>query len=148
MSTLKRPLTKKIRLSFRGNEPVLGYCNNINLYNHFPIGLIIISKIEISSRRESEIRETIKYEAYDLKIKYINKQASEIFELNENDNKRKIHEQLTQFKKFDKNQTTEKTLDNILFNSNRENEYYGFFKNQISLIYVKYKIDSEDLYMC
>ena len=148
MSTLKRPITKKIRLSFRGNEPILGYCNNINLYNHFPIGLIIISKIEISSRRESEIRETIKNEACDLKIKYINQQATELFELNENDNKRKIHEQLTQFKQFDKNQITEKTLDNILFNSNRENEYYGFFRNQISLIYVKYKIDSEDLYIC
>ena len=78
----------------------------------------------------------------------MNQQASELFEIKEGDNYLKIHEQFKQFKKFDKIKTTDETLDSILFNNNRENEFYGSFKNQISFIYVKYKINNEDLYIC
>ena len=151
MSRLKRPLTKNFRLSTNGKEPILNYCNNSNLYNNFPVGLIIISKIElISCRRVGDVnayKESVESEESEVKIKYINQQASEIFDLKENDNIEKIHEQLRQFKKFDKNQITEKTLDYVLFSPNIENEYYGFFKNQISLIYVKYKTNNEETYI-
>ena len=151
MSRLKRPLTKNFRLSTNGKEPILNYCNNSNLYNNFPVGLIIISKMElISCRRVGDVnayKESVESEESEVKIKYINQQASEIFDLKENDNIEKIHEQLRQFKKFDKNQITEKTLDYVLFSPNIENEYYGFFKNQISLIYVKYKTNNEETYI-
>ena len=104
----------------------------------------------ISCRRVGDAnayKESVESEESEVKIKYINQQASEIFDLKENDNIEKIHEQLRQFKKFDKNQITEKTLDYVLFSPNIENEYYGFFKNQISLIYVKYKTNNEETYI-
>jgi hypothetical protein len=151
MSRLKRPLTKNFRLSTNGKEPIINYCNNSNLYNNFPVGLIIISKIElISCRRVGDAnayKESVESEESEVKIKYINQQASEIFDLKENDNIEKIHGQLRQFKEFDKNKITEKTLDYVLFSPNIENEYYGFFKNQISLIYVKYKTNNEETYI-
>ena len=148
MSILKRPFTKNLRLSLTRKDPF--FSNNLTLYNNFPVGLFIISKVELSSCRKNEEsckESVIENEEADLKIKYINQNANEIFELNENDNTKKIHNQLSQYKKFDKNQITEITLDNILFNSNIQNEYYGFFKNKISLIYVKFKICNEDLYI-
>ena len=150
MSKLKRPLTKNFHISIRGDEPILNYCNNLSINNYFPVGLIIISKMDlISSKRDCEsILESKENEESEVKIKYINQQAAEIFDLNENDNVKKIHYQLKQFKQFNKNQITDETLDEILFDPNREKEYYGFFKNQISLIYVKYRINNEDLYIC
>ena len=149
MSKLKRPLTRNARLSIRGDEPILNYGNNLTINNYFPVGLIIISKMDlVSSKRESDSLLESNENEEDVKLKYINQQATDIFDLNENDNMKKIHYQFKQFKKFHKNQITEETLDEILFNPNRENEYYGFFKNQISLIYVKYRINNEDLYIC
>jgi len=145
MSKLKRPLTKNFYLSLTGKEPVL---NNFSLYNQFPMGLMIISKLDPTScSRNNESSEEENGEI-EVKIKYINQIASELFEIKENDENSKIHEQLKQFKKYDNVQTTEETLDNILFKSNRENEFYGSFKYQASLIYVKYKLNNEDLYIC
>ena len=149
MSSLKRPLLKNNFLSLTGSEPVL---NNFSLYNHFPIGLIIITSMDPTScNRNEELNKnekTIDYEEAEIKIKYINQIASELFGIKENDSSSKIHEQLNLFKKFIKNQTVEQSLDNILFNNNRNDEFYGSFKGQGSLIYVKYKINNEDLYIC
>ena len=142
MSNLKRPLTKNF-CSLTGQEPIL---NNFSLYNNFPIGLMIISKIDSTSCKDD--KDSDEESEIEVKIKFINQQASELFEIKENDCTEKIHEQFQKFKKYDKSQVTEKTLDNILFNSQRENEYYGSFKNQTSLIYVKYKLNNEDLYLC
>ena len=145
MSKLKRPLTKNFYLSLTGKEPVL---NNFSLYNHFPMGLMIISKLDPTScSRNNESSEDESGEV-EVKIKYINQIASELFEIKENDENLKIHEQLKQFKKYDNVQTTEESLDNILFKYNRENEFYGSFKYQASLIYVKYKLNNDDLYIC
>ena len=146
MSRLKRPLTKNLHLSISGKRSMLNDDNNSILYNNFPVGLIIISKMDLISSRSNH-KESIESEESDIKIKYINDQASEIFDLKENDNIEKIHEKFKQFKKFDSLSVTEKTLDYVLFNPNIENQYYGFFKNQISLIYVKYKTNNEELYI-
>ena len=149
MSSLKRPLLKNNFLSLTGSEPLL---NNFSLYNHFPIGLIIISNVDPTSCNRNEEynknERAIDYEEVEIKIKYINQIASELFEIKENDSSSKIHEQFNLFKKFIKNQTVEQSLDNILFNKNRNNEFYGSFKGQGALIYVKYKINNEDLYIC
>ena len=146
MSKLKRPLTKNFYLSLTGKEPVL---NNYNLYNNFPVGLMIISKVDQTScRGENESDKDSSESEIEVKIKYMNQQASELFEIKENDSVEKIHEQFKKFKQFDKSQSNEKTLDNILFNSKNENEFYGSFKYQASLIYVKYKLNNEDLFIC
>ena len=147
-NTLKRPLVKNIYLSLTGNEPVL---NNFSLYDHFPIGLMIISYIDPTSCKRKEDSENIKSNENDemeFKIKYINQKANELLEIKESDSVSKIHEHLKNFKKFENFQSTEETLDNILFNKNRKKDFYGSFKNQASLIYVKYKIYNEDLYIC
>ena len=149
MSQLKRPLTKNFYLSLTGKEPVL---NNFTLYNNFPTGLMIISKLDPTSCRgeedSSENDNQSEEDEIEIKIKFINQQASDLFEIKENDNSSKIHEQLKFFKKFDNAQTTEKSLDSVLFYKKREKEYYGTFKNQASLIYVKYKLNNEDIYIC
>lgn len=147
MSNLKKPLLKNVYLSLTGNEPVL---NNFSLYNHFPIGLMIISIIDpISSRNnydeQNKNENSFEYEELEIKIKYLNQQASELFEIKENDNSIKIHERLKLFKKFGK---IEENLDSFLFNRNKEKEFYGSFKINASLIYVKYKINKDDLYIC
>ena len=147
-NTLKRPLVKNIYLSLTGNEPVL---NNFSLYDHFPIGLMIISNIDPTSCKRKEDSENIKSNENDemeFKTKYINQKANELLEIKESDSVSKIHEHLKNFKKFENFQSTEETLDNILFNKNRKKDFYGSFKNQASLIYVKYKIYNEDLYIC
>ena len=145
MSKLKRPLTKNFYFSLTGKEPIL---NNYNLYNNFPMGLMILSKVDPTSCRDKDYFNENEKEEIEIKIKYINQQASDLFEIKENDNVSKIHEQLKQFKKFEKLNTTEETLDSILFDRDREEEFYGSFKSQASLIYVKYKINNEDYYIC
>ena len=148
MSNLKKPILKNIYLSLKGKEPVL---NNFTLYNYFPMGLMIISKIDPTScNRNDDIQDSknTKNEEVEIKIKYINQQASELFEIKENDSITKIHEQLKQFKQYDKTQIEDETLDSILFNNNENDEFYGSFKNQGTLIYVKYRVKNEDLYIC
>ena len=148
MSNLKRPILKNIYLSLKGKEPAL---NNFTLYNYFPIGLMIISKIDPTScNRNYDIQDNKNYknEEVEIKIKYINQQASDLFEIKENDSITKIHEQLKQFKQYDKTQIADETLDNILFSNNDNDEFYGSFKNQTTLIYVKYKVNNENLYIC
>jgi len=145
MSNLKRPLTKNFYLSLTGKEPVH---NNFTLYNNFPIGLMIISILDPASCRGKEDFNLNDNDEVEIKIKYMNQQASDLFEIKENDSISKIHQQLKQFKKFDHIKTSEENLDSILFYKCRENEYYGSFKNQASLIYVKYKMINDDLYIC
>ena len=148
MSNLKRPILKNIYLSLKGKEPAL---NNFTLYNYFPIGLMIISKMDPTScNRNDDLQENknCKNEEVEIKIKYINQQASDLFEIKENDSISKIHEQLKQFKQYDKTQITDETLDSILFSNNDNDEFYGSFKNQATLIYVKYKVNNENLYIC
>ncbi len=148
MSKLKRPLTKNFYLSLTGKEPIL---NNFSLYNNFPIGLMIISKVDPTSCRDKDYFNDSEKDEIEIKIKYMNQQASDLFEIKENDSVQKIHEQLRQFKKFEKVEnvnTTEETLDYILFIKDREEEFYGSFKNQATLIYVKYKIINEDYFIC
>ena len=148
MSNLKRPLLKNFYLSLTGNEPVV---NNFSLYNNFPTGLMIISCSDpMSCSRGDNLNKNEKNfeEGDEIKIKYINQKVSDLFDIKESDSPSKIHESLNLFKKFDKTQIIEETLDNILFNKNRLCEFYGSFKNRRSLIYVKYKINKEDLYIC
>ena len=145
MSKLKRPLLKNNYLSLSGNEPFL---KNFSLYNSFPIGLMIITKMDPTSCcRDKNEKDKNKDDEIEIKIKFINEQASELFDIKENDSLEKIHQQLKQFKKFEKNQVVEETLDYFLF-YNEDKDFYGSFKNQASLIYVKYKIKKNDLYIC
>ena len=46
MSKIKKPLTNDFYLSLTGKEPIL---NNFSLYDHFPMGLMIISKLDPTS---------------------------------------------------------------------------------------------------
>ena len=112
---------------------------------------MIISKMDPTScNRNDDLQENknCKNEEVEIKIKYINQQASDLFEIKENDSISKIHEQLKQFKQYDKTQITDETLDSILFSNNDNDEFYGSFKNQATLIYVKYKVNNENLYIC
>jgi len=147
MSRLKRPLTKNFHLSLTGKEPVL---NNYTLYNYFPMGLMILSKVDITScsRNEDSNSDSKNNDNEEVKIKFINQQASELFEIKENDDSKKIHLQLKQFKQYEKVQALEKTLDYILFDRNNDEQFYGSFKSNASLIFVKFKNINDDFYIC
>jgi len=147
MSRLRRPLTKNFHLSLTGKEPVL---NNFTLYNYFPMGLMIISKVDITSfsRNEDSNSSSKNNDNEDIKIKFINQQASELFEIKENDDSKKIHLQLKEFKQYEKVHTKEENLDHILFNKNNEEQFYGSFKSNASLIFVKSKCINDDYYIC
>ena len=147
MSRLKRPLTKNFHLSLTGKEPVL---NNYTLYNYFPMGLMILSKVDITScsRNEDSNSDSKNNDNEEVKIKFINQQASELFEIKENDDSKKIHLQLKQFKQYEKVQAIEKTLDYILFDRNNDEQFYGSFKSNASLIFVKFKNINDDFYIC
>ena len=93
MSNLKRPLTKNFYLSLTGKEPVH---NNFTLYNNFPIGLMIISILDPASCRGKEDFNLNDNDEVEIKIKYMNQQASDLFEIKENDSISKIHQQLKQ----------------------------------------------------
>ena len=137
MSRLKRPLTKNFNLSLTGKEPVL---NNFTLYNYFPMGLMIISKVDITScsRNDDSNSDGKNNSNEEVKIKFINQQARELFEIKENDDSKKIHLQLKQFKQYEKVQSIEETLDYILFDRNNDEQFYGSFKSNASLIFVKF----------
>ena len=147
MSRLKRPLTKNFHLSLTGKEPVL---NNYTLYNNFPMGLMILSKTDAAScsLNEDSNSDSKNYENEEVKIKFINQQASELFEIKENDESKKIHLQLKQFKLYEKVQAIEETLDYILFDRNNDEQFYGSFKSNASLIFVKFKNINDDYYIC
>ena len=76
----KKPLSKNLCLSFTGKEPII---NSITLYNNFPIGLMIISKLDPISNRadvdEFNSREDIDEQENDIKLKFINEHARELF---------------------------------------------------------------------
>ena len=147
MSRLKRPLTKNFNLSLTGKEPVL---NNFTLYNYFPMGLMIISKVDITScsRNDDSNSDGKNNSNEEVKIKFINQQARELFEIKENDDSKKIHLQLKQFKQYEKVQSIEETLDYILFDRNNDEQFYGSFKSNASLIFVKFKNINDDYYIC
>ena len=147
MSRLKRPLTKNFHLSLTGKEPVL---NNFSLYNYFPMGLMIISKVDITScsRNEDSNSDSINNDNEEVKIKFINQQASELFEIKESDDSKKIHLQLRQYKQYEKVQTMQENLDHILFNTNNGEQFYGSFKSNASLIFSKFKCINDDYFIC
>ena len=148
MSNYRKFSLSNNALHLNDKAPIL---NNYTLYDNFPIGLMIISKVQpivINNKNKKINKKNNENKEMEIKLKYINQQASELFELKDSDNDKKIHEQIKQFKKFEKNQTTEETLDNILFDKNRKSEYYGSFKSNGSLIFVKYKLKNENLFIC
>ena len=149
MSNYRRFSLSNNLLHLNDKAPIL---NNYTLYDNFPIGLMIISKVQpivCNNNKSKKItKKNNESKEMEIKVKYINQQASELFELKDSDNDKKIHEQIKQFKKFEKNQTTDETLDNILFDKNRKDEYYGSFKSHGSLIFVKYKLVNENLFIC
>ena len=99
MSFLKKPLSKNLCLSLTGKEPFL---NSLTVHNDFPIGLMIISKLDqISARIDVDkhlSKEQIEELEVETKLKYINQHARDLFELKDNDSSSKISEQLKQFK--------------------------------------------------
>ena len=147
----KKPLSKNLCLSFTGKESVL---NSILLYNNFPIGLMIISKLDpISNRADAEqflSREDIDEIENDIKLKFINGQARDLFELKENDTYFRIKEQLMKFKLTDNNgndDNKDENLYTLLFHKEKNN-FYGSFKNKNMDIWVKYNIINDDIYLC
>ena len=147
----KKPLSKNLCLSFTGKESAL---NSISLYNNFPIGLMIISKLDpISNRADAEqflSREDIDEIENDIKLKFINGQARDLFELKENDTYFRIKEQLMKFKLADNNgndDNKDENLYTLLFHKEKNN-FYGSFKNKNMDIWVKYNIINDDIYLC
>ena len=140
----KRRSTINFYFPLAWKEPVL---NSYTLYNEFPIGLMILTKICSTSPRKKENAEQKDNDEIEIKIKYINQQAKDLFEIKEDDNIATIHEKLKYFKKFDNMETKEESLDSILINKG-ENDFYGTFKSQASLIFVKYKLVNECYYIC
>ena len=72
MSFLKKPLSKNLCLSLTGKEPFL---NSLTVHNDFPIGLMIISKLDqISARIDVDkhlSKEQIEELEVETKLKYI-----------------------------------------------------------------------------
>jgi len=147
----KKPLSKNLCLSFTGKEPIF---NSITLYNNFPIGLMIISKLDPISNRadvdEFNSREDIDEQENDIKLKFINEHARELFELKENDTYFRIKEQLMKFKLNDNNENAENKIDNLyaLIFHKEKNDFYGSFKNKNMIVWVKYNIINDEIYLC
>ena len=148
----KKPISKNLCLSFTGKEAIF---DNILLYNNFPIALMIISKLEPSSFRidpDNELdKQLIDELETEIKLKYINEHARDLFELKDNEQSYKIKEQLKQFKLSDKNNVNNNSNDNlysIVFHQKEDIEFFGSFKNQAMHIWVKFIIIKDDIYLC
>ena len=150
----KKPLSKNLCLSFKGKEPVF---NSITLYNHFPISLIIISKLDpISSRIDIDnylSREEIEEQETEISLKYLNEHAKDLFELKEGDNTSKIKEKLKKFKlseqnNDDNNNNKDEDLYSIIFHQKENTEFYGSFMNKTMFIWVKFIIKQNNIYLC
>ena len=150
----KKPLSKNLCLSLTGKESVF---NNVSLCNNFPIALMIISKMDpISCRIEPDSvldKEFIENQESEIKIKYMNEHAKDLFELKDNENSYRIKEQLKQFKLLDsnKNNLTNKSDDNLLsiiFNQKEDTEFFASFKSQIMFVWIKLIIINDDIYIC
>ena len=150
----KKPLSKNLCLSLTGKESVF---NNVSLYNNFPISLIIISKLDPISCRidpDNELdKEFIENQEREIKIRYINDHAKDLFELKDNEVSYKIKEQLRQFKLLDtyKNNDINKSGDNLLsiiFNQKEDTEFFGSFRSQIMFIWLKFIVMNDDIYIC
>ena len=141
------PAPKNLCLSFVGNESFL---KEEDSFNNFPIGLMILEKIESISCRmaEDSSLDSEDSEELDLEIKlnYINQNAKDLFELKENDNSSKIINQLKQFNLVDNN--INENLFSLLYNQKEQIEYYGAFKNKEILIWVKLIIKKNKIYIC
>ena len=155
MSSLfkKKPLSKNLCLSFTGKEQVF---NSITLYNNFPISLIIISKLDpISSRIDVDnylSREEVEEQESDIKLKYLNEHAKDLFELKEGDNTARIKEQLKKLKLSEQNNNDDDNKDedlySIIFHQKDNTEFYGSFMNKAMFIWVKFVIIQNDIYLC
>ena len=147
----KKPLSKNLCLSFTGKEPIF---NSITLYNNFPIGLMIISKLDPILNRangdEYMNKEEIDEQENEIKLKFINKHARDLFELKENDTHFRIKEQLMKFKLADNNANEENQNDNLysLIFHKEKNDFYGSFKNKNMIVWVKYNIVNDEIYLC
>ena len=147
----KKPLSKNLCLSFTGKEPIF---NSITLYNNFPIGLMIISKLDpISNRADGDeylSKEEIDEQENEIKLKFINEHARDLFELKENDSHFRIKEQLMKFKLADNNGNEENKNDNLysLIFHKEKNDFYGSFKNKNMIVWVKYNIVNDEIYLC
>ena len=147
----KKPLSKNLCLSFTGKEPIF---NSITLYNNFPIGLMIISKLDpISNRADGDeylSKEEIDEQEKEIKLKFINEHARDLFELKENDSHFRIKEQLMKFKLADNNGNEENKNDNLysLIFHKEKNDFYGSFKNKNMIVWVKYNIVNDEIYLC
>ena len=148
----KKPLAKNLCLSLTGKEPVF---NNFTLYNNFPIGLMIISKLDpISSRVDMDDilkKQDIEEQEIEIKLKYINQHARDLFDLKDSDNSSRIKECLKIFKSSDKNTNFDESDNNLcstIFNIKDQNEFYGSFKSQAMLIWVKFRVKKDDIYIC
>ena len=150
----KKPLSKNLCLSLTGKESVF---NNVSLYNNFPISLIIISKLDPISCRidhDNELdKEFIENQEREIKIRYINDHAKDLFELKDNEVSYKIKEQLRQFKLLDtyKNNEINKSGNNLLsiiFNQKEDTEFFGSFRSQIMFIWLKFIVMNDDIYIC
>ena len=150
----KKPLSKNLCLSLTGKESVF---NNVSLYNNFPISLIIISKLDPISCRidpDNELdKEFIENQEAEIKIRYINDHAKDLFELKDNEVSYKIKEQLRQFKLLDtyKNNEINKSGNNLLsiiFNQKEDTEFFGSFRSQIMFIWLKFIVMNDDIYIC
>ena len=147
----KKPLSKNLCLSFTGKEPIF---NSITLYNNFPIGLMIISKLDpISNRADGDeylSKEEIDEQENEIKLKFINEHARDLFELKENDSHFRIKEQLMKFKLADNNGNEENKNDNlysVIFHKEK-NDFYGSFKNKNMIIWAKYNNVNDEIYLC
>jgi hypothetical protein len=149
----KKPLSKNLCLSFTGKESVF---QNISLYNNFPIALMIISKIDpISCRIDQDNlldKKLLEEQETEIKLQYLNQQARDLFELKDNDTSSRIKEQLRQYKLSDININnkinSENNLNSIIFHQKEEKEFFGAFKSQNMVIWVKSIIIKDDIYIC
>ena len=154
MSTFKKkPISKNLCLSFTGKESIF---QNISLYNNFPIALMIISKLDpISCRIDPDNLSDQKFfeeQETEIKLQYINQQARDLFELKDNDTSARIKEQLRQYKLSDVNinnsNNSEDNLNSIIFHKKEEKEFFGAFKSQNMVIWVKFIVVKDDIYIC
>ena len=148
----KKPLSKNLCLSFTGKESIF---NNISLYNNFPIGLMIISKVDpISCRVNPDNLPDIKFleeQEAEIKLQYINEHARDLFELKDNEAPSRIREQLNKFKLSEKNKNfknnSDDNLNYIIFHQKENEEFFGSFKNKEMFIWVKFIIIKDDIYV-
>ena len=114
---------------------------------------MIISKIDpISCRIDQDNlldKKLLEEQETEIKLQYLNQQARDLFELKDNDTSSRIKEQLRQYKLSDININnkinSENNLNSIIFHQKEEKEFFGAFKSQNMVIWVKSIIIKDDI---